>query len=123
LQPGLHVDTELIWNGPFERGNQEVRNGQSFQWNAQIRQAFSRFDIALESNFIRQLSANRATSSGQVNLREGYSQWFVGPSANLAVDALGIWVGVGAFFPVYRHFDGPSPSERYRLEFKIAKVW
>ncbi|MDR0563560.1 MAG: transporter [Azoarcus sp.] len=123
LTPSLRLDTELVWSGPFERGNQGVRRGQNFQWNAQLRHAFRIFDVALESSVVRQESGNRETPAGQINLRNGYTEWFAGPSMNLAVDALGTWMGAGVFFPISRHFDGPSPSERYRLEFKIGKIW
>jgi hypothetical protein len=121
--PDLRFDTELVWTGPFERGNQDVRRGQNYQWNAQVRRLFRHFDLALESSVVRQDSGNRRTPGGTVDLRNGYTEWFVGPSANVAIDALGLWMGAGIFFPVSRHFDGPNRSEKYRLDFKIGKVW
>ena len=122
--PDIRFDTEFVWTGPFERGNQKVRRGQNYQWNAQLRRLFHNFDIALESSVVRQDSGNRRTPAGtSIDLRNGYTEWFVGPSANLAIDSLGLWMGAGIFFPVSRHFDGPNQSEKYRLDFKIGKVW
>ncbi|MDR3087343.1 MAG: transporter [Azoarcus sp.] len=123
LNPDFRFDTELVWTGPFERGNQDVKRGQAYFWNAQLRRVFRSFDLALESSVARQLSGNRRTPAGTVNLHNGYTEWFVGPSANVAFDTLGIWMGAGVFFPAYRHFDGPNKSEWGRAEFKIGKIW
>lgn len=122
LTPNLKVDTEGVWSGAFERGNQDVKRGQSWQWNSQLRYIFNNFDLGLESSLVHQKSARAHTPLGKVNTKNGFTEWFVGPSVNIALPA-DSWFGVGVFFPVHRHFDGPNKSESKRLEMKIGKLW
>jgi hypothetical protein len=122
LTPNLKVDTEGVWSGPFEQGNQDVKRGQSWQWNSQLRYLFKDFDVGLESSLVRQKSARAHTPFGKVNTKNGVTEWFVGPSVNVVLPA-DSWLGIGAFFPVHRHFDGPNKSEGKRLELKIGKLW
>jgi hypothetical protein len=122
LTPNLKVDTEGVWNGPFEHGNQNVKRGQSWQWNSQLRYLFNAFDVGLESSLVHQKSAHAHTPLGKVNTRNGVTEWFVGPSVNIVLPA-DAWLGIGAFFPVHRHFDGPNKSESKRVELKIGKLW
>lgn len=122
LAPNLKLDTEGVWSGAFEEGNQHVKRGRSWQWNSQLRYLFSNFDVGLESSLVRQKSAHARTPFGKVNTRNGVTEWFVGPSLNIALPA-DSWLGVGAFFPVHRHFDGANKSESKRLELKFGKLW
>ncbi|GHT83103.1 hypothetical protein AGMMS49543_09460 [Betaproteobacteria bacterium] len=122
LTPNLKLDTEGVWSGPFERGNQEVKRGQSWQWNSQLRYLFHAFDLGLESSLVHQKSAHAYTPAGKVSTRNGVTEWFVGPSLNIVLPA-DAWLGIGVFFPVHRHFDGPNKSENKRVELKIGKLW
>lgn len=119
----IKLDTEVAYSGPFERGNQNVKRGDQFQWNSNARYVFERFDIGLESTFIHQESGDKRTPRGTLNIRNGYTEWFVGPSVNVAIEPLGMWAGVGAFFPVLQDVKGPAAVEDARFEFKLGKVW
>ncbi len=129
------MDTEVVWSGPFDRGNQNVRRGDQFQWNTQARYLFDCFDLGVESTLVHQSSGNKQFEAGTIfkgqrltddynlNLRNGYTEWFVGPSANVAIDSLGMWAGAGVFFPVMQQVNGPAKVEDARYEFKLGKMW
>jgi hypothetical protein len=117
------LDTEVVWSGPFERGNQKVMRGDQYQWNANARYLFDWFDLGLESTMTHQTNGNKSTPNGNINTRNGYTEWLIGPSTNVALDSLGMWAGVGAFFPVLQDVRGPSKVEDVRYEFKIGKFW
>jgi hypothetical protein len=117
------ADTEVVYALPFARGNQQVKRGDMVQWNTNIRYLFHRFDLGLESSLTAQESGDRATPAGRVNLRNGYTDWFVGPSVNVGIDPLNMWAGIGAFFPVLQRFRGPAAVERARYECKVGVLW
>lgn len=119
----IKIDTEVVWSGPFERGNQKVRRGDQWQWNSNMRYLWDWIDVGFESSFVVQESADRRLNTGLINTRNGYKEWFIGPSVNVAHDATGMWFGVGAFFPVLQDYKGPAKSEDARFEFKLGKVW
>ncbi len=130
----IKLDTEVVWSGPFERGNQNVERGDQWQWNSNIRYLWDWFDVGFESSLVVQESGDRkidgvrlADGSWQrsqtVNTRNGYKEWFIGPSMNFAVDSVGMWAGVGAFFPVMQDYKEPAKVENMRVEFKLGKVW
>ncbi|MCL2122531.1 MAG: hypothetical protein FWH34_00425 [Desulfovibrionaceae bacterium] len=124
LTKDIKIETEGVLNARFARGNQDVRLGDQYQWNSQIRYLFDYFDIGVESSMVWQLSSDKVISGlGARDLRNGYTEWFVGPSVNVAIDPLGMWAGIGAFFPVMRYTDSPTKVENVRFEFKIAKLW
>ncbi len=123
LTKDIRFDTEAVWIMPFERGNQNVKRGDQYQWNTQFRYLFDRVDIGLESTLIHTESSDRHTNGHNVNMKNGITEWHVGPSMNVALDSLGMWVGVGVFFPVVQDTKGPSVVEDVRYDFKIAKVW
>lgn len=117
------LDTEVVYSTPFDRGNQEVRRGGQYEWNANVRYLFDRFDIGLESSLVVRESGDRDTALGHRNLRNGLTEWFIGPSMNVGIDPLGMWAGVGVFFPVVQDVKGPAKVEDARFEFKIGKLW
>lgn len=120
----IRLDTQTVWIGSFERGNQQVRRGDQWQWNTNMRYLWDWFDIGLESSFIVQESADkRVAGRGLFNTNNGYKEWFIGPSVNLAHDASSMWLGLGVFFPVMRDYKGPAKSENARFEFKLGKLW
>ena len=121
--PDFRMDTEVAWTGPFERGNQSVKRGNQYLWNTQARYLFNWMDVGLESSFVIQESGNKNIDSGTVNMRNGYTEWYVGPSMNFAVDALELWVGAGVFFPIIQDVKGPAAVDNARYEFKFGKLW
>ena len=121
--PRIHTSTEVVWSGAFDRGNQEVRRGQQFQWNTNARYLFEHFDVGLESSYIAQASGNKDTPVGNVNLHNGYTELFVGPSVNVPINQLNSWVGVGVFMPVMQHTYAATAVEDARYEVKIGTLW
>ena len=120
----IRMDAEVIWTGPFERGNQRVKRGQQWQWNAFARYLFDNVDIGIESAITHAESGDKSFDWGETrNLRNGYTEWLVGPSMNVALDSLGVWGGLGVFFPLVQDVKGPSKVEDVRFEFKLGKVW
>lgn len=119
----IKLDTELVWSAPFERGNQKVRRCDMYQWNAQMRYVWDNYDVALESSFVKQESGDRSFAGGRRNIKNGYSECFVGPSFNAGFRNIDAWAGLGIYFPVHQSFSGPNISEDYRVEFKIGKLW
>jgi hypothetical protein len=119
----IRLDTEVSWSGPFERGNQHVKRGQQFQWNAFARYLWDNVDVGFESSVVHQESGDKSMECGQRNLRNGYTEWFAGPSMNVAIDSLAMWAGVGVFFPLVQDVQGPTKVEDARFEFKIGKIW
>ena len=123
LTPDLKFDTGLIITGPFERGNQDVKRGEQYQWNAQLRYLFTNFDIGLESSLVNTAAGNKSGPAGDIDLKNGSTEWFVGPSVNFAIDRYDLWFGIGIFFPIVQNFDSPAKAEDYQLALKIGKVW
>ena len=123
LTPDIKLDTGLVVSGPFERGNQDVKRGEQYQWNTQIRYLFNTFDIAIESSLVDNAAGDKRTPAGDINLNNGSTEWFVGPSLNFAIDRYDLWFGIGMFFPVLQDTDSPSMVEDYQLAFKIGKLW
>lgn len=119
----IRIDSELTWALPFERGNRKVKRGQELQWNAHARYLFDNFDIAVESNVKHAESGDKRFAAGTRNLQNGYTEWFVGPSTNIAFDALGMWIGAGVFFPIVQGMKGPAKVEDARFDFKVGFVW
>lgn len=120
----IKLDTELVWSGAFERGNQKVKRGDQFQWNTNMRYLFDYVDFGIESTLVYQDSGDKKLPDGStMGLRNGYTEWFIGPSMNVAIAPLDMWVGVGMFFPVLQDVKGPAVLEDVRFEFKVGKVW
>ncbi len=124
--PNIKLDTEVVATGPFERGNRRVKRGDAYQWNTQVRYLFRYMDVALESSYVHADSADADIGGRTVNTRNGYDEWFVGPSMNFAPPFMAdadVWAGLGVFFPIHQDFKGPNKSESARFEFKIGKLW
>ena len=124
--PNIKGDMDLTIQGPFERGNQKVERGSEYQWNVQMRYLFDKlpFDIGLESSLTKVESGNKDLPTGRnIDIHNGTTEWVVGPSVNVAIEPLGMWAGVGAFFPVMQEAKGPTKMEDVRWEFKVGKIW
>ncbi|GKX55346.1 hypothetical protein SOASR030_14580 [Leminorella grimontii] len=123
--PQWKGDMDFVMQGPFERGNQNVKRGNEYQWNMQLRYMFvdPQVDVGIESAFSKTESGDRRVGSRTFNNHAGTTEWVIGPSANVAIDPLNMWIGAGAFFPVLQDADGPAKMEEVRWEFKIGKTW
>lgn len=116
-------DTEVVYSAPFDRGNQRVKRGGQFQWNSQLRYLFDNFDIGVESVLTYQESGDKRTAAGKSSMRNGYTEWLVGPAIDIPIDPLNMWAGFGVYFPVVQEFRGPAAVENVRFDFKLAKLW
>jgi len=123
LTPDIKFDTSLVVSSPFERGNQDVKRGEQYQWNTALRYLFNTFDIALESSLVATVSGDKSAPAGNIDLHNGSREWFVGPSMNFVIDRYDMWFGIGLFFPVWQDNDSPAMVEDYQLAFKIGKLW
>ena len=125
LTDDLRFDTEVIWNTSFNRGNQDVRKGDSYQWNTMARYLFDWFDIGIESVYTHTEDSKgyKPNRRGSVNLHNGGADWYVGPNTSIAIDALDMWVGAGVYFPVRQHVNAPSAVDDIQYHFKVAKMW
>ena len=123
LTPDIKLDSGLVVSGPFERGNQDVKRGNQYQWNVQVRYLFRIFDIAIESSLVNTASGDKRTPGGDIDLNNGTTEWFVGPSMNFAIDRYDLWCGIGIFFPILQNYDSLAMAENYQLAFKIGKLW
>ncbi len=124
--PNIKGDMDFIFQGPFERGNQEVKRGNEFQWNTQLRYMCSEmpWDIGVESTYSHNDSGTRELSTGHViNNHSGTTEWAIGPSFNVAIDSINVWLGFGSFFPVMQEAKSATKMENVRWEFKIGKTW
>lgn len=119
----IRLSTELAWTTPFERGNQKVRTGDVYQWSVMARYLFDWFDIGIESAYVHSENGDKRTPNGLVNLKNGGTEWHVGPSMNFALDDLNMWFGVGAFFPVMQDKNGPAAVDNVQYHFKLARLW
>lgn len=59
--PNFKGDMDFVYQGPFERGNRDVKRGNEFQWNTQVRYMFSDLplDIGLESAYSNNASGTK----------------------------------------------------------------
>lgn len=74
LTPNIKTDMDFAVSGPFERGNQKVKRGNEYQWNAQVRYLFENvpFDIGLESVLTKTESSDKRLPTGD-HIRAFYS--------------------------------------------------
>ncbi len=57
------------------------------------------------------------------DMNNGSSELYAGPAMNFILPKYNLWMGIGAYFPVYRDADSPAPFEDYRIDFKLGKLW
>lgn len=125
LNDDIRFDTEFSWATTFERGNQNVRKGDQYQWNTMVRYLFDWFDIGLESVYTHYEDnvGYRNGKSNRGNLKNGGADWYIGPNTSIAIDALDMWVGAGVYFPVMQDMNGPAATDDVQFHFKVAKMW
>ncbi len=127
---------DFVWETPLGRGHDPyagpgntrfdgVRRGDKYTATAHVRYRFNYFDLGLETIYEKSESGTGylRNSDDSANMKNGTTEWVVGPSMNFAIDPVKMWVGVGAFFPVYQDAKGPTKMEDVRWEFKVGKTW
>lgn len=138
------VAGDLVWEMPLGRGNEpydspaawnrsgSVERGDVYTATAHARYMFNSWDVGVETVYQKAESGTRhlgdnyvrpADGKSEFIMNNGVTEWVVGPSVNYAFDSLSLWVGAGAFLPVYQDAKGPAKMEDVRYEFKIGKTW
>ena len=77
------------------------------------------FDVGVEFT----LEKSEDWERDGVNMKNGYTEMYVGPTANYVMPQWNMWFGAGLFFPVLRDYDIPTASDDVRVELKLGKVW
>lgn len=118
--PKHRVDWDLGFVQPTDAGNQGVKKDTCWTMTGSYHYVFNpNFDIGLE--FTAEKSKTW-TNSG-VDLRNGYTEVYAGPTANFVMPKWNMWLGVGLFMPVVRNYDVATASDDLRLEVKLGKIW
>lgn len=114
------VDFDLIGQIPFNEGNRNYTKGESLSFNYKYAYLLSsRVDVGIEGTVDR-------VWNGRLNDRSVNNhslEWFTGPTVNVALPEINGWVGLGAFFPVYRQYGQDTATEDCRVDFKIGILW
>lgn len=114
------VDFDLIGVMPFTDGNKDYTKGNSLSFNYKYAYLLNdRVDIGIEGTIDR-------TWNGEMNdasVNNHALEWYTGPTINVAIPALNSWVGLGAYFPVYRDYGQDTSTEDCRIDFKFGIAW
>ncbi|NLZ16200.1 MAG: transporter [Desulfobulbaceae bacterium] len=120
FQPKHRIDWDLGFAQPFEEGNQDVERGYTVNSNISYHYVINdNFDIGLEAMY----STTDAGERNGKDMNNGTSELYAGPAMNFVLPKLNMWMGIGAYFPVYRDADSPTAFEDYRIDFKLGKMW
>lgn len=118
--PTHRIDWDLGFVQPTETGNQGVRKDTTITMTGSYHYVFTQnFDVGLEFT----LEKSREWERNGVDMRNGYTEMYVGPTMNFCMPQWNMWLGLGAFFPVIRDYDIPTASDDVRIEIKLGKVW
>lgn len=119
MQSGHRIDQEFNY-AAFTEGEHDYQKPMRFRANTTYAYALnSMFDIGLESAF----EWNDEEEQYSDDLDNAKSEWFAGPKVAIKLPKHGLFAGLGVMLPVYYDYDGPSTSDEYRVEFKIAKIF
>lgn len=77
------------------------------------------FDIGAESNF----EWNGESETFDQSQDDARREWYVGPKMVFKHQKSGTVLGALFTLPVYRDYDSPCPSDGYRFELKLVKVF
>ncbi|MDR0477504.1 MAG: transporter [Desulfobulbaceae bacterium] len=119
-QPRHRIDWDLGLAQPTQTGNQGVRKNTVIATTGSYHYVFNpNFDIGLEFT----LENSKAWERNGIDMRNGYTEMYVGPTMNFCLPKWNMWLGVGVFVPVVRHYDIATASDSPRIEIKLGKVW
>ncbi len=120
FQPKHRIDLDLKFSDPLEEGNLAVERRYAINFNGSYHYVINdNFDVGLE--FVGTYSD--AGEKNGVDMNNGTTDLYAGPAVNFILPKYNIWMGIGAYFPVYRDADSPTPYEDYRIDFKLGKLW
>ena len=117
---GHRIDGAVGFTQPTETGNLGVRKDTSFTLTGSYRYIFNpNFDAGLEFT----VENSREWQQNGVDMHNGYTEMYAGPAINVNFPDWGMWVGVGAYLPVFRDYDAPTATDDIRIDFKLGKMW
>ncbi len=118
--PKHRIDWDLGFVQPTATGNQGVRKDTVVAMTGSYHYVFTpNFDVGLEFT----LENSKDWERDGVDMRNAYTEMYVGPSMNFNMPQWNLWLGIGAFVPVYRDYDIPTASDDLRFEVKLGKLW
>lgn len=118
--PNHRVDWDLGVVQPTETGNQGVKKDTTWTMTGSYHYVFTpNFDIGLEFTADNCQDWER----NDINLNNGFTEVYVGPTANYVMPQWNMWLGAGLFFPVVRDYDVATASDDVRIEIKLGKIW
>ena len=118
--PNHRIDWDMGFAQPTETGNQGVKKDTVWATTGSYHYVFNpNFDIGVEFT----LDNSQDWEKNGVDMKNGYTEMYVGPTANYCMPQWNMWLGVGLFLPVLRDYDIPTASDDIRIEVKLGKVW
>ena len=118
--PNHRIDWDAGFAQPTETGNQGVRKDTVWSMTGSYHYVFNaNVDVGLEFT----LENSQDWEKNGVDMSNGYTEMYVGPTANYCLPHWNMWVGAGVFFPVVRDYDIPTASDDVRVEVKLGKIW
>lgn len=113
------IDQEFNF-AAFTEAEHDYQKPMRFRCNTTYAYALdSTFDMGIESAF----EWNDEAKQYGEEMDDAYREWFVGPKVAVKMKKIGLFAGLGVLFPVSYEYDSASPSDDYRIEFKISKVF
>ena len=118
--PNHRIDWDASFVQPTETGNQGVRKGTVWSTTGSYHYVFNpNFDIGVEFT----LENGQDWEKNDLDMKNGYTELYVGPTANYVMPQWNMWLGAGLFLPVLRDYDIPTASDDIRVEIKLGKIW
>jgi hypothetical protein len=112
-------DQELYYY-TFTEGEHDYRKPDMFRCLTGWAYAFNNtFDVGLES----QLGWDGKSERFDQEQNDAKVEWYVGPKVVFKHQGTGTVVGALVTHPVYRDYDSVTPSDGFRFELKLAKVF
>ncbi len=116
---GHRFDQEINY-ATFTEGRRDYRKPDRFRSNTGWAYAINTmFDVGLESN----LEWNGESERDGKDMGDSKWEWYAGPKAVFKYTPLKLTAGVAATFPVYRWYEANTPSDDFRIEFKLVKLF
>ncbi len=113
------LDQELYYY-TFTEGKHDYRKPDMFRCLTGWAYAFNNtFDLGAESH----LGWDGKSEKFDRDMNDARWEWYVGPKAVLKHKKSGTTLGALVTLPVYRHYDSLTPSDGFRFEVKLSKVF
>ncbi|SHN51434.1 transporter [Desulfovibrio litoralis] len=114
------LETELSYTLYMNEGNLDTKKGDVLMLNSQYRYMTQHnFDIGIE-NIIEKTFSSEVKGRNQ---KDDSFSCYVGPSVNVSIPVVDMWVGAGVFAGVVNDNRQRKPVEDYRVDFKVGKFF